>query len=218
NGGYQSVVDPFGYRRITVTNMNLMSLYRLAFGKMKTYINDGAVEINSKDTLLIRTDVSGSKARPIIENRSFCYEIRYREDLSMDLFDKMQQDLRFEFPQFIHSIETRLDTCLVLECTDRNLAELLEPTDFSMPSYNIEDNCVRIRNGTMGGFRTTLEAVFYRYKPVAVVDHTGITHDIDIDLCGDLYSEEGLNKALAKYGLRVSRKLIDHDCLVIIDR
>src|SRR5690606_26722885 len=60
NGGYQSVVDPFGYRRITVTNMNLMSLYRLAFGKMKTYINDGAVEINSKDTLLIRTDVSGS--------------------------------------------------------------------------------------------------------------------------------------------------------------
>lgn len=218
NGGYQSVVDPFGYRRITVTNMNLMSLYRLAFGKMKTYINDGAVEINSKDTLLIRTDVSGSKARPIIENRSFCYEIRYREDLSMDLFDKMQQDLRFEFPQFIPSIETRLDTCLVLECTDRNLAELLEPTDFSMPSYNIEDNCVRIRNGTMGGFRTTLEAVFYRYKPVAVVDHTGITHDIDIDLCGDLYSEEGLNKALAKYGLRVSRKLIDHDCLVIIDR
>src|SRR5690606_36386691 len=36
NGGYQSEVEPVGDRRITGTNENVMALYRVAFGKMKT--------------------------------------------------------------------------------------------------------------------------------------------------------------------------------------
>lgn len=213
NGGTSTEWDSLGnVRRITSTNISLNNLYRMAYGKMRTFINNGAVDILSSDSLIGAFDVSGMAALPIIEKISFCYEVASPKD---NIFEKMQQDLKFGFPQFTVKVLEVVDTCLVLEKFNDNIEKYVVGSDSDSNEINTNSSCISRKNYEMGWFRTILEAFVFRYGKLPIVDETGFTKRFNIEICDHQYTVEGLNKAMEPYGLRLTKKLAKHERLVI---
>lgn len=217
NGGYVTVSNGDS-RRITAVNTTLNNLYRIAYGKMKTFLNDGAVDIFTRDSLPQIFDVSGQKAIDLIEKIGLCYEIKVNSNYSMDIYNKMQFDLAEAFPQFFVSVEKAVDTCFVIECIDPNIIKNIGEINNVEAKYSFEDGNFNITNGTMAGFRTSLEAVILRYRNLPIVDNTGIDGKISMSLNGQLHDLQQLNDQLSRYGLYVSKKLCEHDRLIVRDR
>ncbi|SFS88746.1 TlpA family protein disulfide reductase [Sphingobacterium wenxiniae] len=218
NGGYSSIRDSTGNRRITVTNLNLLSLYRIAYGRMKTFINFGAIDVLSTDSLVKIFDVSGLVAMPIIENTSLCYEVVWKDDPEGTIFEKIQQDIKVAFPQFEASLIPANDTCLVIERLNENLLHFTSVNTSDKTKYTFEEDCIVIENCPMDGFRTALESLVFQNSMLPVVDQTGFTGRFDIKLCGDLKNLAVLNKSLLPYGLQIVRKKAEHLRLVITQK
>ena len=213
SGGTSLEWDSLGnIKRITNTNINLVKLYKMAYGKMRTYINDGAVDILSNDTLVRRFDVSGMAAMPIIEKRTFCYEIVSADD---HIFEKMQQDLKIAVPEFTAKVIVARDSCLVLEKINNDLESYVVDSKSRLSEFKVNGNCVSNKNCDMSSFRTTLEAVIFRYAKWPIVDQTGFLKRFDIEFCYETNSMEDINVALLPYGLQLSLKIAEHERLVI---
>lgn len=213
SGGTSLEWDSLGnIKRITNTNINIVKLYKMAYGKMRTFINDGAVDILSNDTLVRRFNVSGMAAMPIIEKRTFCYEIVSTDN---NIFEKMQQDLKIAVPEFTAKVIVARDSCLVIEKINNDLESYVVDSKSRLSEFKVNGNCVSNKNCDMSSFRTTLEAVIFRYAKWPIVDHTGFLKRFDIEFCYETNSIEDLNIVLLPYGLQLSLKPAEHERLII---
>ncbi|NGM64176.1 TlpA family protein disulfide reductase [Sphingobacterium sp. SGR-19] len=209
-------IDNIDKTKFTGTNMALENLYRVAFGKMKRFINDSAIEVRSRSSYFATAGLKGMRFLDWLVDHGVSYEavVSSKEDL----FEKMISDLRVAFPMFhAHTVETT-DTCLVLTEFDPNPRKLWKVVGEEEGRYRTDMDGIVIDNGTISGLMTALEStVFYGAKQ-PLVDKTGYTGKISVHLLGSIRSLDEINAALKPYGLRLEKKMAIYDKLIIEDR
>lgn len=218
SGGYTIVhIDSLNLIRFTGAHMPLARLYRAAYGKSISYVNDAAYEIRSKDSHFA-ADAEGLTGMRYVDwllDYGVCYEAVV--DKETDLFTKMASDLKEAFPQFRAYIEKTRDTCLVLEMVDEKPEKPWKVYNEAEGRYTTDMDCISVENGTIRGFMTSLEATVFRNSKIPMVDGIGYPGKISMSICGRLGSLAAINEALSPYGLRITKKMAWYDKLIIED-
>lgn len=199
--------------RFTGTNFAIENLYRTAFGRASTYINDAAVEITSKSPYFVSRDLSGMEYEDWLVKYGLNYEVVVEP--GRDIFEKMQSDVIQAFPEIHARIVPTLDTCLVLEIFNNNPDKNWRVEDGGFAQVDV--NGSQTLEAEMISLMIKFEhMIFYRSK-YPIVDSTGYLGKVNLVLNGRLQSVSDVNRELEPYGLRVTKKTATYQKLLLED-
>lgn len=216
SGYAANYIDSLNKMKFTAVNMSLENMYRVAYGKRKTYINESAVEVNTESAYFATKVLKGMWFLDWLKDYGVSYEAMV--SLNEDIYRKMVSDLDIAFPQFKAGVVKARDTCIVLVETESKPEIAWRMHDGAKTSYNVNEDGIFVKNGTIQGFLTLLESSVFIGSKYPLVDGINYEEKISVEMKGGLRSLEELNLALVPYGLRLEKKEADYDKLVIKDR
>lgn len=211
-----------GPSMITTKNHSVGGLYRIAAGKydIKMLLPNSTVwEVKDPVALGYSDSVNLTMRNEAaltdwFINHSFCYELKFPPALSASKYDIMLADLNNYFGAVLHitgSIEKRKVKCLVLSRT------VNKPLLVSGIEKQTVHNAYTLALYNQGMYAlVNFLSVEMDMQP-AIVDETGYTGKLDIQLNCDLSDPAAVNKALAEYGLQLKEEERERDMIVIKD-
>jgi thiol-disulfide isomerase/thioredoxin len=212
--GYSVLRDSSLHFRITLKNQPRIWFYRIAFSTNGKTFRDFNTLSEVKDTSRLNSNKTGEDYENWLrDGNGFCYELAIGLNREKEAYKQMQKDLEFLFPEYTGGIEKRMMNCLVLKKTD-NHASLNSKggkTKIELGPYEWS-----VRNASISNMINRLN--FVQAFPYAVVDLTGYTGKIDLDLAAGYSDIERLNAELKKYGLKLEQQIMEQEILVIKDR
>jgi thiol-disulfide isomerase/thioredoxin len=211
--GYNIIKDST-YSRIVARNLPLDWLLRLSHGA-NGFLGRNRVIEEVKDKERLTTQLSGEAYQEWKKDNALTYEIMIPAWRDSELYDLMQQDLRKYFPQYSFGLEKRETTCLVIKKVSDNT---LVKSSGGEGGVNYEYGTFTLRNRKIGVLVGYLNVLAMQKSPYPVVDGTGLTEAIDLDLEADLSDITDLNKALSSYGLVIEKDQRVIDILVVKDK
>ncbi|WP_159477994.1 TlpA disulfide reductase family protein [Dyadobacter sp. 3J3] len=201
--------------RITFTNISPLWLFKIAFGEARQFFGDGFFAVEVHDPGKVECHASGSEASDWFRQNAVCYELVVPYKLKENVWEIFRQDLQRLFPQYEAMVEKRNKNALVLIRT--SAADKLKAKSGAF-SETQDGLSLRIRSGTLSGFVTNLNVFNMSSSPLPLVDRTGYTGNIDLDIEANMSDIRSLNSALARYDIQFIKKQIDLDMLVIRDK
>ena len=206
--------DSLGNYKITHRNESILKLLSTAYAK-GLFFPDSRVIQNVKRPEDIYVDKSGLEYTDwMAAGHAYCYELRVPARLKSQAFDLMQRDLQLLFPDYRASLQTRAMPCLVLVRTSEE--ERYRYKDGAVEkSYN--RNGYLIRGGTFTSLTTALELIDMAGHKKPIINGTGYTGLIDMDIQAPMNNVSAVNEQLGKYGLKIVQKAADVKVLVIED-
>lgn len=215
--GYNVInLDSIGKVRFTGVNMSLDNLFRIAYGKRQTYINDSAIEIKSNHGYFKGIGLKGMEFLAWLADFGVGYEVVVNKDV--DIYNKMAEGLREAFPEFNAYLQNSQDTCLVLEVFNTNPEKQWKVEDDQEERYENDQYGIKISNGTVTGLMISLEYNIFLSSKLPLVNGLSYNGKVDLELNGAIYSLVGINDALRPYGLRIVKKMASYNKLIIDDR
>jgi thiol-disulfide isomerase/thioredoxin len=210
-----SPADSSGGQRFTLRNIPFTWILRLAYANDNRWFSDARIRLQCADSAKMTTRLSGQEFTNWLENgNGWCYELQVPAALVPDAYTLMQQDLHRLFPGYTVAVERRLTRCLALVRTTD--ADLLRSKG-GQSSADIQPFYCSLRNSTLAQLIKRLEVQYMQNSPLPVIDATGYTGRVDLDLHAALYKVEELNRELARYGLRFEERLASTELLVVRD-
>ncbi|HEV7380294.1 MAG TPA: TlpA disulfide reductase family protein [Dyadobacter sp.] len=207
--------DPATGSKITASNCSRYWLYRIAYANNGSLLDEGSVLIESQHADRLTTNLYGEKYHQwLAEDNAFSYEVMLPAGFPRKANDIMQQDLAGLFPEFSAGMEARTFESLVLERSpqgavpnaanpkSKGLVEL-DPFGWKLQNASV--------SGLVSRFNQTMN------YPLTMVDKTGISSRIDLNVEGNVSDLQAINKALAASGLMLTKKQITRQMLVIRD-
>ncbi|GAA4331467.1 redoxin domain-containing protein [Mucilaginibacter gynuensis] len=215
-GGYHfDLYEPGKPRRVTVRNLPISGLFRLAYGGQYRSLGDHKVIYKVKDTSQLNNSAVGAAYEAWMrQGHVFCYELIVPSAQAPHIFEIMQGDLKRFFPQYRAEIKKLDRQCLVLTRTSAlekfksNGGTSLAQAD----KFGFE-----LTNATLDYLIVQLDSFYLSNQPYPVIDGTGYTGKADLNIDGSLSSVEAINKSLEKYDLRFELKTAPVEMLVISD-
>jgi thiol-disulfide isomerase/thioredoxin len=201
--------------RITFTNSVPLGMFKYAYGGGQRFLSAGLVMLDVSDPSLLRgpgKEVSYLDWRKL---HTYCYELVVPPLLSDSAFSMFRKDLVHLFPQYQSSVEKRNLPVLALVRTSSENKLSACPGRFQ-ESY--DGFSFRLRNSTMEGLMTSLNGIYMTSSKLPVIDQTGITGTFDLDLEVKFSDLNDVNRALARYDLKLEQKRQAIEVLVIKDR
>ncbi|MES2329675.1 MAG: TlpA disulfide reductase family protein [Bacteroidota bacterium] len=203
-----------GLVRMYRPNNSIFSLYQEAFKVMRKYPrvlfevkNWGAFKspgIDVTDTWL--------------EKNMFSYElcVPEKEESQMGIF--MQQDLN-RFFGGLYGIEGTIEKRKIKSFVLIQTKEGLLKTNGEKSNYRNSDGLKVYTNYTFGDFSNSLkESLEDMTRPIAFIDETGFTGNVDIQFKGDMRSLQNVRNQLQQYGLDIIESEREIEVLVIKDK
>jgi thiol-disulfide isomerase/thioredoxin len=215
-GRFSWNLDPKTGRKITVTNCSRFWLYRIAYGKPGSMLDEGSVLIESERSARLTTELHGQNYLDWLkDDNGFCYELIVPAGFQEKTNAIMQQDLVNFFPDYSAIMENRTRKCLALVRMDGK-THLLKPSAGGKSHISIDPFEWKLTNATL----TSLVDRFNLTQnyPLNVVDQTGYADAVDLHIEGSISNLSALNQALSRYGLMLTEKQIERPVLVIRDQ
>jgi thiol-disulfide isomerase/thioredoxin len=213
--GYTIGVPDSTGRRITARNLSIPVLYALAFGEDKRFIGNNRILLEVKDTAeLLNKSHGAAYIDWMKQHHAYCYEITASPQLAKDIYKLMQRDLAQLLPQYNAALETRQVSCWVLRRTSK--IDKLKSTG-RYPVASIGPYGATLVNQPLGRLTGSLSAI-YLQKQLPLINETGYTAAVDLQLNANLSNINELNTALAAYDLHLSREQRPLELLVIRDQ
>ncbi len=211
--GYNIVRDS-SYSRIVARNLPLDWLLRLSHGE-EGFLGRNRVVRDVRDPEKLASKLSGKAYQEWLENNAISYEIMIPAYRDSELHELMRQDLRKYFPQYSFGLEKRETMCLVIKQT----AESKDiRSNGGEKRVNYEYGTFTVRNQKIAVLVGYLNVLAMQKSPYPVVDGTGLTETVDLDLEADLSDIDDLNRALKPYGLIMEKDQRVIDILVVKDK
>ncbi|MFW2476710.1 MAG: DUF3738 domain-containing protein, partial [Sediminibacterium sp.] len=191
---------------IVLGNIGLKGLLAFAYGKgsLEYLAGWGKIKLITSDTL--RFSPGQNKSTQFntnwVENHSYNYVLKVPEKDSSAKYEIMQRSLQYYFPQITVKLETEERMCYVLKCIDNSMP--FKSTDTLPLSYVKNPYNLKIKNGYMTMFVEVLRWA-YQKSDFTIIDETGYSGKIDINLETEVAKPEKLNTALSKYGLKLEK-------------
>ena len=213
-GGFRMQTDSSG-TVITGRNNSIMALYQLALSDGTGRIPRNKVRLEVTQPEDLHSAARGDEyLKWMAGGKVFCYELRVPAKLKRDPFQLMREDLELFFPAYRANLEKRAIPALVLQRTSKS--DKLK-TKGGTPAMNFDAFGCKLTNTYLGHLLLRLD-FYMQSDPRPVINETGITGRIDMELKCSLSNVEAMNKELAKYDLVLKEELRPVELLVIRDR
>jgi len=198
-------------RRITGRNLTVPELFRIAYKKEKkeTVLEDGLVEEFDPKNLASADFLDWLK-----QGRGYCYELMINQQSSARTYALMQDELKGFFSDYRVGLEKRKVQALALVRTSSK--DKLR-TSGGQPSVYVDGFGCKLTSCFLFVFIERLQ-VPLQANPLPMIDQTGYTGMVDLELTANMRSIEQVNKALARYDLRFVEKPAEIEMLVIRKR
>lgn len=200
--------------KITMLNVPLIWLYRIAYSSGKENILMNRVRFEVRDTSRFINNATGNAYKKWIENYGFCYELIVPAAISQERYSVMQEDMERLFPQVKATYEPEHRQCLVLVRTSGidNMH-----TSGGKPSADFEAFGCHIRNKSLALFFSQLQVKFMQKSSLPLINETNYHKKVDMDIDAKLSDLASVNKALEKYHLKFIKAYRNINILVIGD-
>ena len=195
--GYKFYRDSTGMR-ITVRNESLLSLFSLAYGEGKKFLNTNKVILEVNEPAAFHSDKEGNEyLQWMREGNVYCYELIIPDVDPSTAFAAMRQDLDLYFPGHQVTVEKRLLPALVLEGKGENISALKGRKSVNEMSRS----GTLLQNGNWNHFIGRLDSHYLQQSKLPLLDDTGITGFVDLEIKADMTDPESINKAIVPFGL-----------------
>ncbi|MBD1366576.1 TlpA family protein disulfide reductase [Mucilaginibacter sp. ZT4R22] len=203
-------------RSLTATNQTIPKLYALAYGEGRRWFGDNRMIIEVKEPSKLINHSSGQVFIDWMKTGSgFSYEVIVPPAQANQIFTLMQNDLNRFFTQYSVSVKTIPVKCLALVRTSNQdkLHSKGGPTSVESDEFGLH-----IRNNYIGQLTSRLDAFFLQGSPFPVVDATGFTGRVDMDIDANLSNVADINRALQKYDLKFEESVQNTHMLIFRDK
>lgn len=200
--------------RIVANNVQLTILYGLAYGNQR-YFGTNRIMVNAKSRGAFYFNEDSLSSDDWKHKNRFCYELILPQG-SGDIYQCMRQDLKRMLPQYTASVITKKAPCLVLISTG-NLNKLAGTTD-STANISISMSGAKLANTSLDELLKRLEMVYLQNLPYPLVNGTGFSKGVNLELNANMTSIASINNALAAYGLELKQMEATTEYLQISDK
>jgi len=220
--GCEQAIDS---ERITCKNSSMGDLYRVALGDNKLInieVNGTIWETNNRevkkmtDSAIIMLGQSRAANDAWMNLYSYCYELKCPAELKNKKFELMLAELNNYFGtlyNIVGSLERRKVNCLALTIINKNK---LTNSAASKNQYAIDEYHLQLKNAPVSELLGLLSINLDTMPPL--IDETGYTAKLDIDLNCNMSDVQSINHALDAYGLQLVEKMAERDMIVIKDK
>jgi thiol-disulfide isomerase/thioredoxin len=203
-------------RRITIANLSPLWMYRCIYGKFTVNYGNSRQVLEVKDSTKLKLGkMRGLAQQNWMKANTFCYELKFKRGEEAAAFAYAEKQLDTVFPQYVTSIEPRLKTCLVLIRSDSSKSIV---TSGGKPVNEVSVVGAKLRNASFSAFFKQLDWVYIQSPSFPLLDNSGVTGNVDMDIDAPLNNIGKLNQVLDKYGLKFIKKECMINMLVIKDR
>ena len=213
SGGYDVFkADSVSDGKIVIRNVPVNWFYGVAFredghfGKNRTLL-----EVRDSSAFM----APAGKYLEWIKKNGYCYEIVVPPAMSDQIYPIMKEDLRRFFSAYNAGLEKRKTKCLTLVRT--SAVDKLKSRGGLIESRFNALGC-SMRNTFLSLFTGQLSVIYLQKSPMPVINDTGYTGRVDMEINASLSDLAAVNKELARYDLKFIEAEKDIDMLVIRDR
>ena len=212
---------------LVASNLDIESLFRCAYFEQIPYsgwINRVFVEVDSAKRPFFERPVPSVSGTYDLDSlwfewrneNTYCYRLTTHFPYGKSrLAEIMQADLNQFFSLYLNvvgKIERRVIPCLALHAISKND----QLVNLNNAGKGHKDDAVLFQHQSMGDFIERLASI-NRKLSTPLVDETGYTGAVAIELQGDLRDIAHLNSELARYGLKLIEEDHEIEVLVIAD-
>lgn len=208
-------VDSVNGHRVVATNARIPTLYKIAYGNLVGhYFPESSILLEMQDTTCCNSSLYGMPYLEWLSGRAFCYELIVPNYMLGQQAAIMQADLKRFFPNYSAKVEQRFRRAFVLESLP---GEDKLKTKGGKTASSFEPYDTHMTNCQIGLLVLKLN-YFLQHLGIPIVDGTGYTGAVDIDLNVSMTDIETLRKALNSYHLDLTEKDYEIKVLVISDK
>lgn len=209
-----------GMGRILSVNQSLATLALTAFGEgdNKKYYGGSRLILDVREPELIKPGPQhrGDLYREWKEANAISYELIYPLQRESEQYRFMQEDLKRFFPQYTFEVETReMEVWKIILSDPKGGFEAIPDQQLR---FEFTGQGGIIQNIMLNGLVGYLNMYFMHDSPYPVVDATGISVPITLELDANMTDPVEVAAALRRYGLDMVRTKMPLDVLVIRDR
>jgi thiol-disulfide isomerase/thioredoxin len=214
--------------RARIGNGSIVNLYQLAFGLQtkERIVPDSRVHVEVTNSELLLPPSDGHSYKDWFEKNSYCYEINFpdyhhlypkgittemKDLLAKEMGTVMQKDLE-QFFGYRAGFEKVKQTCLILSVTDSTklFTNGGKPKQTNSPGY-LGINFINMP------FTRIAKALNYYFPARILINETGYSRNVDLEINTKLIDWVGVAKALEPYGLLLNEQERWVDMLVVRD-
>ncbi|SIT13543.1 TlpA family protein disulfide reductase [Belliella pelovolcani] len=187
--------------RIIVNNMGIIQLYKLAYGELTTTFSQNRLRLEVQHLDNIQFDGSGQKYTDWKkQGNAFCYELFLAENFRDAAFEIMRDDLNRYFPQYKAQVIMEDIDIWALVITDEEKAAQLK-TKCSESTLKDSFSEFSMTNRKVSWLISILNTKYLQDLDATLVDKSGLSDNIDLQLQGNMTDIQSIRKALEPYGL-----------------
>lgn len=214
--GFSIRVDSTGNGKISLFNVPLHWYYLKAYGADSVWFGPNRIEINmSKPQRITHADSCGPY-KVWKEKYTHCYQLVLPETSRLGLFNALRQDLTRIFPDIEAAIEPRRKLCWVLSKLEG--AEIPLPEKKSPFTARIIPRGYILQNGRLSSLVWDMNMFILPRSPLPLIDETGITDNVSLQINAQLNNMAAVSKELEKYGLQITREYREINMLIFRDK
>jgi thiol-disulfide isomerase/thioredoxin len=213
---YQIFPEDSSGKLIRASNLLMPSLFNLALGEEKAYYGRNRTIYEVKDTSKIMLDISGEEAIEWMRagGHVYSYEVKVPPHMGNLAYKVMQQDLKDYFKAYTVTIEKRGTKCLALVRTS-DIDKLKSKGGHSEAVFDGISG--RLTNFPLRRLVAVLASQYMSRSPYPIIDQTGYTNWVDLQINARLSDVKAVNAELARYDLALEPVTVPIDMMVIRD-
>ncbi len=207
--------DSLNGRKLTLTNVPLMWLYRMAFGG-SGFIGKNRISIKLATTSNFWSELKGEAYRKWLEDgNGYCYRLQVPFYARNEAYSKMKDDLAMLFPMYEARTEIQQKEVFALVRTS-SVDKLSSKEDKYVSRFDI--NGIELRNTYLIELIYKLNSQYQQRSSLPIIDQTAFKGKIDLSIEANLSNMDQINTALQAYDLKFIKKVVPLEVLVIKDK
>lgn len=213
--GYAVEVDSLKNGKLSLLNVPLYWYYRAAYGADSVWFGRSRLEIRMNEPQRILYSDSCGSYEEWKQKYAYCYQLILKDTDRAELFSTLKDDLQRLFPDIVCSVEEKERLCWVLTAIPGHTVPVASP---GKSVARMESGGYILRNAPLGAFVSDMNIFMLQNEPFPLVDETGLSGNIDLEIRSRLNDMDGLAPELQRHGLRLTKEKRKIGVLVLKDK
>lgn len=214
-GGFSIRLDSMGNGKLSLFNVPLHWYYMKAYGADSVWFGLSRIELNMKEPRRVSYSDTCGSLEEWRHKYAHCYQLVLPKTSRLGLFNALREDLGRMFPDIEAGIEPRRKLCWVLS---RLPGQEIPLAYEGVPVSSMEPVGYTLQNARLKGLVSDMNMFVLQRSPIPLIDETGITDRVTMQINARLDDMISVSKELEKYGLQITQEYRDINVLVFRDK
>jgi len=213
--GFSIRLDSIGNGKLSLFNVPLHWYYLKAYGADSVWFGPSRTEVHMKEPYRVVYSDSCGPYEDWKNRYTYCYQLVLSGASRLNLFNALREDLSRMLPDIEATIEPRRKLCWVLSRLDGHKIPLASEGAYVS---RMEPTGYTLQNGRLKGLVSNMNMFVLQQSAIPLIDETGITHKVSLQINARLNDMVSVSKELEKYGLQITQEYRDINVLVLRDK